>query len=122
MPVIISSKSDYTGTITIPSLNTETTVIEVTGQTDDYIVEGYLDLSQLQSGDTLTVTEYIAVDGVNYQQFLSTQYTGPVSMPIIRFHAKTIQKNMKYKVTVNQTSGTTRKIPYGFIVEVLGQA
>jgi len=122
MPVIISSKSDYTGTITIPSLNTETTVIEVTGQTDDYIVEGYLDLSQLQSGDTLTVTEYIAVDGVNYQQFLSTQYTGPVSMPIIRFHAKTIQKNMKYKVTVNQTSGTPRNIPYGFIVEIMGQA
>jgi len=122
MPVIISSKSDYTGTITIPSLNTETTVIEVTGQTDDYIVEGYLDLSQLQNGDILTVTEYIAVDGVNYQQFLSSQFSGPVSMPIIRLHAKTIQKNMKYKVTVNQISGTTRNIPYGFIVEVLGQA
>jgi hypothetical protein len=122
MPVIISSKSDYTGTITIPSLNTETTVIEVTGQTDDFIVEGYLDLSQLQNEDILTVTEYIAVDGVNYQQFLSSQFSGPVSMPIIRFHAKTIQKTMKYKVTVNQTSGTARNIPYGFIVEVLGQA
>jgi hypothetical protein len=121
MPVIISSKSDYKGTITIPSLNTETTVIEVTGQTDDFIVEGYLDLSQLQNGDTLTVTEYIAIDGVNYQQFLTSQFSGPVSMPIIRFHAKTIQKTMKYKVTVNQTSGTVRNIPYGFIVEVLGQ-
>jgi len=121
MPIIISSKSDYKGTITIPSLNTETTVIEVTGQTDDFIVEGYLDLSQLQNGDTLTVTEYIAIDGVNYQQFLTSQFSGPVSMPIIRFHAKTIQKTMKYKVTVNQTSGTVRNIPYGFIVEVLGQ-
>jgi hypothetical protein len=121
MPVIIFSKSDYTGKITIPSLNTETTVLEVTGQTDDYIVEGYIDLSQLQSGDTLTVTEYIAIDGVNYQQFLSSQFSGPVSMPIIRFHAKTIQKNMKYKVTVNQSSGTPRTIPYGFIVEVMGQ-
>jgi hypothetical protein len=121
MPVIIFSKSDYTGKITIPSLNTETTVLEVTGQTDDYIVEGYIDLSQLQSGDTLTVTEYIAIDGVNYQQFLSSQFSGPVSMPIIRFHAKTIQKNMKYKVTINQSSGTPRTIPYGFIVEVMGQ-
>ena len=122
MPVIISSKTDYTGTLNIPSLNTETTVIEVTGQTDDYIIEGYLDLSQLQSRDTLIVNEYIAVDGVNYQQFLSSQFSGPVSMPIIRFHAKTIQKTMKYKVTVIQTSGTVRKIPYGFIVEVMGQA
>jgi hypothetical protein len=122
MPVVISSKTDYTGTLSIPSLNTETTVVEVSQQSDDYIVEGYLDLSQLQSEDALTVNEYIAVDGVNYQQFLSTQFSGPVSMPIIRFHAKTILKNMKYKVTVNQTSGTPRNIPYGFIVEVLGQA
>ena len=122
MPIIISSKTDYTGTLNIPSLNTETTVIEVTGQTDDYIVEGYIDLSRLQSGDTLIVNEYIAVDGVNYKQFISTQYTAPVSMPVIRFHAKTILKNMKYKVTVNQTSGTPKVIPYGFIVEVMGQA
>jgi hypothetical protein len=121
MPVVISSKTDYTGTLSIPSLNTETTVVEVTGQSDDYIVEGYIDLSQLQTGDALTVTEYIAVDGVNYQRFISEQLTGPVSSPVIRFHAKTIQKNMKYKVTVTQTSGTPRNIPYGFIVEVMGQ-
>jgi len=42
--VIVQSKTRYQGTVTPSSLNTETTVIEVKGATDDYIMEGYLDL------------------------------------------------------------------------------
>jgi hypothetical protein len=28
--------------------------------------------------------------------------------------------NMKYKVTITQTSGTLRSFPYGFLLEVMG--
>jgi hypothetical protein len=121
MPVVIASKSRYSGTVTVSALNTETTVLEVTGQSDDYIVEGYLDLSALASGDAVEVREYIAVDGSNYQLFLRTTLSGPVSEPVIRLHAKTLLYNMKYKVTVIQTAGSTPKsFPYGFVVEVMG--
>jgi len=118
MPVVIASKTPYSGTVTPSDLNVETTVVEM--GCDDYIVEGYLDLSQLQSGDSVTVCEYIAVDGENYQKFLCVDFDGPVSEPVIRFHAKTLLSNMLYKVTITQKSGILRSFPYGFIKEVMG--
>ena len=120
MPVVVQSKTRYQGSISPSALNSETTVLEITGASDDYIVEGYMDLSALQSGDTLIVKEYISVDGVNYHTFLTVTYNGPLTDPIIRFHAKTLLYNMKYKVTVTQTAGTPRSFPYSFIQEVLG--
>ena len=122
MPVVVASKTRYFGTATPPDLNTETTVVEITGASDDYIVEGYIDLSQLQSGDAVEVREYIAVDGVNYQLYARVTYSGAVSEPVIRFHAKTLLYNMKYKVAIVQTQGTLRSFPFGFIQEVLGTA
>ena len=122
MAVIVQSKTRYQGTVTPSSLNTETTVIEVKGATDDYIMEGYLDLSALQAGDTVVVNEYIAVDGANYGLFVSNTYSGPVQDPVIRFHTKTLLYSMLYKVTVTQTSGTPRSLPYGFLMELLGTA
>jgi hypothetical protein len=122
MPVVVASKSRYYGTVTPSALNTETTVIEIGAQSDDYIVEGYIDVSQLQTGDALEIREYIAVDGTNYKYFIRTTLNGPVSEPVIRLHAKTLLMFMKYEVTVVQTSGTLRSFPYGFVLEVLGTA
>ena len=56
MTIIIQSKTRYSGTVTPSALNTETIVVDIPVQADDYMVEGYLDLSQLQSGDTVVVT------------------------------------------------------------------
>jgi hypothetical protein len=122
MPVIIASKTKYTGTATPSALNTETTVVEITAQSDDYIVEGWIDLRNLSSGDAVTLREYIAIDGVNYRTFITAQYSGAVSDPVIRFHAKTLPSTAKYKVTITQTAGTLRSFPYSFILEVMGTA
>ena len=121
MVIVVASKSRYVGSVTPPALNTETTVVEIPAQTDDYIVEGYISLQNLASGDTVVIREYIAVDGVNYVQFVSVTYSGAVENPAVRFHAKLFTYNMKYKVTVTQTGGTLRSYPYGFILEVLGE-
>jgi len=122
VPVIVASKTRYSGTVTPSALNTETTVLEITGQSDDFIVEGYLDLSALATGDVLEVREYIAVDGVNYQILYRYSFSGAQSEPVLRLHAKTLLYSMKYKVAIVQTSGTLRSFPYGFLVEVLGTA
>jgi hypothetical protein len=122
MPVIIQSKTRYSGIVTPSDLNVETTVIEVDAQQDDYIVEGYIDLSALQSNDNLIVKEYIAVDGANYNLFLTTSYSGTLSNPVIRFHSKQFTYDIKYKVTVTQTSGTPRSFAYRFLLEILGTA
>jgi hypothetical protein len=94
MPVVIASKSRF---------------------------HGYLDLRNLATNDALEVREYIAVDGVNYRILYRYSFSGLQSEPILRLHAKTLLYNMRYKVTVVQTAGSTLKsIPYGFIVEVMG--
>jgi len=122
MPVVIASKARYSGVITPSDLNIETTVVEIGSQDDDYIVEGYVDLSQLTSADVVVIKEYIAVDGVNYQLFCQSMYAGPISESVVRFHSKILLYNMKYKVTITQISGTLRSFPYGFVLEVLGIA
>ena len=122
MPVVVESKSRFYGAVTPSDLNMEAMVVEIPAQSDDYIVEGYVDLSSLESGDAVIVREYVAADGANYRLFLSTRFDGPVSEPVIRFHSKTLLSFMKYKVTVEQVSGTLRSIPYGFVLEVLGTA
>jgi len=120
MPIIIASKTRYTGTVSPSALNTETTVVEITAQSDDYIVEGWIDLGALASGDAVVINVYVAVDGTNYRLYASFSFSGPVSNPIIRFHSMQLLYNMKYKVTITQTSGTLRSFPYGFILEVMG--
>jgi len=119
MPVIVSSKSRYVGSVSPSSLNSETIVVDIPSQSDDYIVEGYIDLNALASGDQVIVREYIALDGTNYRTFATVTYSGPVSDPIVRFHTKTIPNNAMYRVTITQTSGTLRTFNYGFILEVL---
>jgi len=120
MPVVIVSKTPYSGTLTLSALNTETTVIEISGLTNDFIVEGYIDLRNLASGDAVVIKEYIAVDGSTYSSFITQSFSGPVSDPVIRFHSKTLLAGMNYKVTINQTAGTLRSFPYAFILQVLG--
>jgi hypothetical protein len=120
MPVVIASKTEYTGTVTPSALNTETTVIEIPAQSDTYIVEGWIDLGALASGDAVTIKVYVAVDGVNYRTFATASYSGPVLDPIIRFYSMQLCKSMNYKVTITQTAGTLRSFPYGFILEVMG--
>jgi len=120
--IVVASKTRYSGTVTPTDLDVETTVVEIPAQADDYLVEGYIDLSQLAEGDEVVIKEYIAVDGVNYREFCTVTYTGPVAEPVVRFHTKTLLYNMKYKVTITQTGGTLKSFPYGFILEVLGIA
>lgn len=120
MPVVVASKTRYSGVVTPTDLNVETIVVDIPAQADDYLVEGYIDLSQLSTGDEVVVREYVAVDGVNYQLFVQVAYAGPVQEPIIRFHTKTLLYSMKYRVTITQTTGTLRSFPYGFLLEVLG--
>jgi hypothetical protein len=120
VPVIIASKTEYTGTATPPNLGVETTVVEIGAQSDTYIVEGWVDLGALQSGDSVAVRVYVAVDGVNYRTYATVNYSGPVSDPVIRIHSMQLCKSMKFKVTITQISGTLRSFPYGFILEVMG--
>jgi hypothetical protein len=121
MPVQIVEKINYVGSVTLDQLDREVTVVDIPAQLDDYMVEGYVDLSSISQDDVLVVTEYMSVDGANLRPFAQYSFSGPLSAPIYRFHTKTLYKSMLYRVTVKLVAGSVSKtIPYAFIVELLG--
>jgi len=90
MPVVVSRKYRYSGTVTLSALDAETTIVELGPSADDWMVEGYVDLSNLQSGDMVTVNEYVALDGANYRLLYSATVAGPAQQPVLRLHTKTL--------------------------------
>jgi hypothetical protein len=119
MTVVIATKTDTAATLTLTALNTETILFNISAaQSDDYLVEGYVDLVNLATGDTLIVTEYLAIDGTNYRIFNQVTYNGAIANPAVRFYTKMFYSGMLYKVTLNQTAGTLRSFVYRFIQQV----
>ncbi|TDA41334.1 MAG: hypothetical protein DSO07_05125 [Thermoproteota archaeon] len=119
MPVRIAKKLKYQGSVTPSALNTETDIINLSTQSDDFILEGQISLQNLASGDTVVVRIYIAVDGTNRVKSDEMTFNGPVSIPVLRIPATTLAANTQPRITVTQTAGTLRAIPYSFIVQVM---
>jgi len=119
MPVRIKEKHRVQGSVTPSALDTETDLINLGDQLDDYIIEGQIDLSELQSGDAVTIKVYIAVDGTNQRLSDKLDFSGAQEIPIVRVVAHTIPYNGKFRVTITQTSGTLRTFPYSFIYQIM---
>jgi len=120
MPVRIRDKLRLQGSVTPTSLNSETNVISLGDQTDDYIVEGYIDLSNMASDDKVVIKVYVAVDGTNRRLSDVKEFAGAQSIPVVRVLAHTLAYNSKFRVTITQTAGSTLKsFPYSFVVEIM---
>jgi len=118
-PVRIASKTRYQGTITPPALNTETDVINLADQADDYIFEGQVSLQNMASGDAVTIKTYIAVDGTTQVVSDEMSFTDAQTIPVVRVVAHTLLYNAKFRVTINQTAGTLRAYPYAFLLQLM---
>lgn len=119
MTVRISSKQEFQSSVTPSALNTETDLINLGTFSDTIIFEGYIDTSQMRSGDTATFNIYVAIDGTNRVLLDTVTVSGPLNPPVIHVLSSTLPKNARPRVTVNQTAGTLRKFSYYFIVEIL---
>ena len=119
MPVRIKEKVRSQGSVTPSALNTETDIINLGNQSDDYIIEGQIDLSQLDTGDEVIIRVYIAVDGTNQKLSDEMTFSGRQDIPVVRVVAHTIPYNGKFRVTITQTEGTLREFPYSFIYQIM---
>ncbi|RLG87297.1 MAG: hypothetical protein DRO18_03370 [Thermoprotei archaeon] len=119
MPVRIKKKERVQGSVTPTSLNGETDLINLGDQDDDYIIEGQIDLSNMQDGDKVIIRVYIAVDGVNQRKSDELDFTDAQDIPVVRVVAHTIPYNGKFRVTIMQTAGTLRTFPYSFIYQIM---
>jgi hypothetical protein len=120
MPVRIRTKLKFRGTVTPQSLNAETDVISLQTQPNDYIIEGFISLRNMESDDMVTVREYVAIDGVNIDLSDEITVSGILHVPVVRIPAMTLPNDAKFRVTVTQISGTTVKsFPYVFILQAI---
>ncbi len=119
MPVRIKSKTRYQGSVTPSALNTETDIINLANQTDDYIIEGQIDLGNMASGDKVIIRTYIAVDGTNQRKSDEMIFKDAQDIPVVRILAHTLLYNAKFRVTITQTAGTLRSFPYSFLLELM---
>jgi hypothetical protein len=120
MPVRIKTKLRLAGSVTPSALNTETDIVNLDVQSNDYIVEGYITLRNMSSNDAVIIREYIVVDGTNSDKSDELSISGTPSVPVVRVPAMTLPYNAKFRVTVTQTAGSTVKsFPYVFIVQIL---
>jgi len=119
MPVRIREKKRFRGVVTPTDLNVETTVINLPDQPDDFILEGQLSLQNMQSGDTVILKFYIAVDGENQVISDNVMFMGEQAIPVVRIPSTTLAYNSKPKLTLTQTTGTLRSYPYSIIVQVM---
>jgi len=115
MTVVIKSKEVLAGTVAPSALSEPALVVDIPDQPDEYIVEGYIDLSQMLTGDEVVIEEFLAVDGASQRLLTKMTFANTQDEPIIRFHSKTIKRDAKYRVQLTQTAGTLRKYPYYFI-------
>jgi len=118
-PVRIKEKVRYQDVITPPALGTETDIINLADQTDDYIIEGQISLQNMADGDTVVIRVYIAVDGVTQVKSDEMTYAGVQAIPVVRVIAHTLLYNAKFRVTITQTTGTLRAFPYSFLLQIM---
>jgi hypothetical protein len=92
---------------------TEQTVIEALGLMN---LEGYIDLSQMTNGDTVTLRRYARIrEDAEYKLHGEETYVGGQAQPLIRFPAMAGYYGIK--ITLQQTSGTHKNFPYQFFKE-----
>ena len=111
MPVVFVSKTLFSGSASL-TVGTETTIVELVRDVSEqeFVAEGYLDLSQFASSETLEIREYIDPDGTGYRLYSFVRLVFPVDAPLVWLHPKII--GQKYKITATQLTGTARSIPY----------
>jgi len=92
---------------------TEQTVIEALGIMN---LEGYIDLSHMMDGDTVTLRRYVKIQkDAEYKLHGEETYVGTQAQPLIRFPPMAGYYGIK--ITLQQTSGTHKNFPYQFFKE-----
>ena len=97
---------------TIDMDGTEQVLLE---KTDGLIalVDGYVDLSNMAGGDTITIRQYMKIKtGGDYVKYAEETYSGAQAVPLVYISAK--PANIAVKVTAEQTAGVNRSLDCQF--------
>ena len=78
-------------------------------------LEGFVDLSGVVSGDTVVMKQYVKIQsGGTYVKYAERELSGPFPNPLLAFATKPSRYGVK--ITLEQTMGTYRELPWQFFV------
>jgi hypothetical protein len=112
LPSMEAFDTPLEGSVTMDG--TEVTVVqdEITGNPIRHL-EGWIDLSPMQSGDTVVVRMYIKPTATGgYVKYAEETYSDAQTMPAL--HIVTLPAKYGIKLTMQQTAGTNRTFTYLF--------
>jgi len=85
---------------------------EISGNPQRFL-EGYIDLTPLDSGDTIVVRQYMKISATgDYVKYAEESYSGAQSLPLLYITTKPARYGIK--ITIQQTAGTNRTFTYQF--------
>ena len=92
---------------------TEQDLVSVTGRGK---YEGWIDLANMQAGDTVVVKEYVRLkSGGSWRLYATATYTDAQTEPAI--HPTRKLSEYGWRVTLQQTAGVNRDYDYEFLKE-----
>jgi hypothetical protein len=100
------------GSVVMDGTEKNVVLDEVSGNPSRFL-EGYIDLSPMESGDTIVIRQYIKIAPAgNYVKHAEETYTGAQTLPLLYIATKTGRYGIK--ITAQQTAGTNRTLTYQF--------
>lgn len=110
---ILTLQEHAVGTLTADGTEQDVVELTILGS-----LEGWIDLANMQAGDTITIREYAKLkSGGTYRLYDSATYSNVQSKPAL--HVVKLPAKYGIKVTLQQTAGTNRDYDYNFFKEVL---
>jgi len=97
------------GTVTVTA--TETTIFE-TNVVNPAMLFGYVDLSNMASGDTFVFRTYVKIDGTNYRKADEVTLSGAQSTPVLKIVTSFVSSVCTFKLTGQRTAGVDRSFAY----------
>ena len=102
----------HLGSGTFKTSPTEETIFEYT-RTEPFTISGYVNLKNMEEGDAIILREYVklTVDD-EYALYAEETYIGTQEQPLVKI--KKLPAMRGVKVTIQQTSGTPKYVPWEF--------
>lgn len=100
------------GVLSVTGIGTEYTIREwLTTVADQKRFDAYIDVSNMQSADTIIISIYVRVQtGGSYQLYDQETISGVQSSPIL--YIPPLPNDNGLKITIKQTAGSVRSYPY----------
>lgn len=100
------------GTVAMDGTEKDVILDEPTGNPPRFL-EGYIDLTPMAAGDTVTVRQYLKIAATGgYVKYAEESYSGAQSLPLLYITTKSGRYGIR--VTMQQTAGTNRTFAYQF--------